>query len=342
MGETLRHRGVGALSVARLREVIAAGSGGFEGFGTWTPGVPVSVTLYAHPKALPCLTELAGAALRAVRIEGRVSTKKDPWGDLKAVVEHGASILEDGALRIGVEFAESRSAPNRHRAQSLSIGMGQGGTFLDFSAANTLLGTDREYAREVFTRLAATGHLPFRVAERGADFFLEGTQGCELRPNHAGIGGANPCAFRIAVPIHGAADSIALLTTIHADLGSGKLFAANWTASTVFDGRPFESMTEGPSVYEAVVRAGLRVESYFVHATLLLTELEGLDALRSACGPKDEVCTSLAAFPLPPYNYFNLSVVTSANGHRLDGESRLPVDIAEIGKTLGVEFAPED
>lgn len=100
-------------------------------------------------------------------------------------------------------------------------------------------------------------------------------------------------------------------------------------------------MTEGPSVYEAVVRAGLPAESYFVDATLLLTELEGLD-VRSACGPKDEVCTSLAAFPLPPSNYFNLSVVTSANGHRLDGESRLPAEIAEIGRTLGVEFAPED
>lgn len=144
------------------------------------------------------------------------------------------------------------------------------------------------------------------------------------------------------MPIHGAASSIALLSAIHADLGSGKLFAANWTASTVFDGRPFESMTEGPLVYEAIVRAGLPAESYFVDATLLLMELEGLDALRSACGPKDEVRNSLAAFPLPPDNYFNLSVVTSASGHRLDGESRLPVEVAEIGRALGAEFAPED
>ena len=72
---------------------------------------------------------------------------------------------------------------------------------------------------------------------------------------------------------------------------------------------------------------------------VLIDRLEGLDALTALCGTDDELYTAFATFPLPDGNYLNLQVVTTAAGHRVDGESRLPVDIEEIGRGLGLELA---
>lgn len=336
MGEVCRYRGVSTLSVGELEAVLARGAARFADFRAFSPGMAVSA--YVTPAVLPEPQAFEGAVLRAVRVQGFLPAKGDPLAAFLAILENGAPIAERGSLSLTVSFTEAGSRPSKRNPDQVEIQLARGDAWFSFSAGRSRVADDAGYRKEFMRRIAEETAVPIRLDEAGAHFFLQHRAAGKLHLTDSGLNGADPAGFQVELQERSPAALVALMKDFLARFSGPKRFDHTWLASTVFDGRAAEAMIEGPEIYEAVQRAGFPAERYFIDATLLLEHLEGLNGLRALCGPGDELYTDLAAFPLDRDNYLNLQVVTTTAGHRLAGESRLPVDLATIGNRLGVEL----
>lgn len=336
MAITFRFRDERNLELAEVRDVLVRGASltGFRGFDS-----EAVHDWFFERKTLEPFEAPRGARIGSVVVEGQLQGKR-PYEEFREVFRRGmGTVGAFGTLGVRVGFEERDSRQSKRTADTAGVWVIRGVPHFSYTPNGSRVAKDPGHRRDFMRRLAEASLVPLAFRDEGASFRLEHATGGELWTSGGGLGGVNPSQLRIAMPERCAIELVDILAQFLDSFGSGKRFDYAWRAQPTFDGRPQHEMEEGPRILAQVVQAGFPAASYSIHVVFRLAEIEGIEILRALCGPKDEVLLTFCSFEWPRGNQVNLDVVTSAAGHRIEAECRLPVDAAEIGEPLGLQLS---
>jgi hypothetical protein len=288
--------------------------------------------------ALPELDKIPGFELGFTRIKGLLSLDVPPFPAFLDILARGKQpIGAQQCLAVSVGFEESASQQTEDAYDTISASVRKSRVLFDYVANGSRVMRDVEYAREFLQRVITTLDLPISMRTEGDHYFLAHTSGGQLNVSETrGIKGESPAQFRCEMQGVEPEDLVNRMKIFLERFATGKRFDSSWTAwpATNFIMKRLPEMAD---LYRAVREIGFPAQRYFLDASFFLDDFRGIDALRSLCGP-GSIRTPLGGAELNAGNWLNFEIVTSADGHRIEIEARLPIEAAELADQLGMKL----
>ncbi|HEX4954149.1 MAG TPA: hypothetical protein VF017_12225 [Thermoanaerobaculia bacterium] len=298
-----------------------------------------------HGERIPDLGDLPGFELGHFSLTGSLG-KPGPgtFDTFREVLSRaGEPVGRLGLFQVSMGFEEKSSKQNARGFDTVLAGFRAGehgvSPWFGYSSNGSRFTTDKPYAREVLGRVIEQLELPLSIRDEGGSWWLEHRDGGYLFVSRTrGPGGACPGVFRCAWPGADAARLVDAMESFLALCASPKRFAPEWRAAGLPGGdervpaaREILAALHGA----ALPHAGLAHGGLELQATLFADDLASLEVLRRLSGAGDETLTPLGTAGEPGVS---LAFATTADGHRLDLESRVALGPAEWGSRLNLSL----
>jgi hypothetical protein len=333
MAETCSYRSETLLSVPELAEFDRRLSREVNGYLGFEPGSCQNVYL-EDLESLPELPALTGAKLGRTVIFGRL--RGEPWDAFREVLWRAPQLLpsENSEVQVGFEERESRQGARAYDTVSSTFRAGQ--PFFCYGANGSRVAKEPSYARSFLAEVIEALELPLELTTEGEEYFLRHSRGGTLHLPRKGSRNQNPKAFHCALDGATGDELADLMQAFLTRFASDKRLNQSWqiwTASNLI----FKPMPGAEELYRAVREADFPADQYELHLTVFIEGLEGLDLWQGLVSGETQIFTEVGSVELSKTNWLKTGVVTTSEGHRLDVETRLEMDPAEIEEVLGVK-----
>jgi len=340
MGVEFDYKVDGLFSIEKILEIRQKVRELFEGFSDFSP--EESQRGYFEPKGkLPVFDELEGLSLVMIHIDGYLPSKDETLDTFIEILKQGESIIGDEFhLAVCCGFEEKNSKQTKRAYDTIRVWIRLGKLYFDYGANGSKVNADASYAKDFIKRLIHIMNLPIRIEERDGQYFLAHTSEGELSISRSLWGRGNPTGFSCEVMGTSIEEIVGCVKQFFAECATKKRFDFYWSFGGVHLGTETVSAHERcKRIYDMAIKANFPADHYFIDIEFTLQDLEGIEVLKSFCGPKDDVYTRLCSFDLPEDNYGEIKIVTTSKGHQLRLTLRTPDNLKLVEKKLGLKFS---
>jgi len=321
-------------SLERIRDIHRIVSESFE-----NASHPISssvVHLYLHPKKLePELCSMKGVQIIDINTTGRLSPKGNPWSKLYQVVELLHDVGNIGQLMVSCNFEEKSSKQSHRHYDSVYLRVNKGVNHLGYSANGSKIMSDHSYAKVFFNRFIEETRVPISMREEEECYYLDHSKSGHLRILRSGVRGKNPTSFSCEIEDMTAKDILDEMKDFINIFSSGKIFGFRWSAHC---SPGEESAAVSKQIFDSIVTLQVPAESHELDMEITLSEISGLETIKSLCGKKDRLFCEICSFDLPGDNYANIKIETSHKGHAISLEMRTEDNLELIEDKIGIKF----
>lgn len=333
MAETCTYRSEGLLSTSLIVDLDSRLSQEMKGYGGFQSGSRQSVYLEAL-ESLPELPALTGAKLGRTVISGKLAS--EPWDVFREVLRRAPQLFpaESSQVQVGFEERESRQSVRAYDTVSSTFRVGK--PFFCYGANGSRVAKEPSYARGFLAEVIEALELPLELTTEGEEYFLRHSRGGTLHLSMKGLKNQNPRAFHCEMEGATEDELVDLMQRFLSRFAGEKRFGQSWqiwTASNLI----FKPIPEAENLYRSVREAGFPADEYELQTTVFIDGLEGLDLWQGLVSGDTQMFTELGSVELSKTNWLKTGVVTTSEGHRLEVETRLEMDPAEIEEILGVK-----